>query len=471
MQIDGKGGVGFTRGTATIELQDQPDGGTLMTLHVGRADRRQDRRGRPAAARVGQQDDDAAGARGAGPGTAARGSTRGRERLVKPAPFEYFRPRSLDEALDAAGRARRRRQAAGRRPEPDSGDELPAGDAGGAGRPERDRRARRRDSRRRRRSADRRHDAAARARAQRLVARDAPLVAQTMPFVAHAGDPHARHDRRQPRARRSGRRAAGRDAGARRDASRCAAGERSRTVRAADFFTGLFTTALEPGELLTEVDDSAAAGAQRLRVPGDLAAARRLRAGRRRGRRCRSTARPLHEARIALLSVGDRPVLAEHASASARRAACRRRRRFAPPPTRPPRTTSIRRATSTRRARYRRHLARGPDRRVARARLRDSLETIMKIYDLSQPLNEQVLLLAVLSAVRGEVHQAQGRARRQRAVHHDVEPHGHPPRRAAPLRHRRHDDRRDPGRVAVRARRRSSTCRTRWTSSTSTRRR
>lgn len=31
MQIDGKGGVGFTRGTAHVELAEQPDGGTLMT--------------------------------------------------------------------------------------------------------------------------------------------------------------------------------------------------------------------------------------------------------------------------------------------------------------------------------------------------------------------------------------------------------------------------------------------------------
>ena len=41
----------------------------------------------------------------------------------------------------------------------------------------------------------------------------------------------------------------------------------------------------------------------------------------------------------------------------------------------------------------------------------------------------------------------------------DLEPHGHAPRRAAPLRDQRHDHRRDPGRVAVRARRRSSICR------------
>ena len=38
----------------------------------------------------------------------ARGARlqRGREPVVKPAPFDYYCPRSLDEALGAAGRAR-----------------------------------------------------------------------------------------------------------------------------------------------------------------------------------------------------------------------------------------------------------------------------------------------------------------------------------------------------------------------------
>ena len=30
MQLDGKGNVGFARGTAAVELQEQPEGGTLM---------------------------------------------------------------------------------------------------------------------------------------------------------------------------------------------------------------------------------------------------------------------------------------------------------------------------------------------------------------------------------------------------------------------------------------------------------
>ena len=39
MDIDGKGAVGFTRGTATVQLADESDGGTLMTytsdVHIG----------------------------------------------------------------------------------------------------------------------------------------------------------------------------------------------------------------------------------------------------------------------------------------------------------------------------------------------------------------------------------------------------------------------------------------------------
>ena len=31
MHIDGKGGAGFTRGTASIDLQELPEGGTIMT--------------------------------------------------------------------------------------------------------------------------------------------------------------------------------------------------------------------------------------------------------------------------------------------------------------------------------------------------------------------------------------------------------------------------------------------------------
>ena len=85
---------------------------------------------------------------------------------MKPAPFEYVAPDSLEEALAVLGGARRRRQAAGRRPEPDSGDELPARAAGAADRPQPRRRARPRRADGRRRPAHRRDDAAAPARAR-----------------------------------------------------------------------------------------------------------------------------------------------------------------------------------------------------------------------------------------------------------------------------------------------------------------
>ena len=134
MQIDGKGGVGFVarigdgrsrrrRRTAARVMTYSSD------VQVG---------GRIAA--VGQRliesvgtDDDEAGARRAE--RRAAGARAGRR--MKPAPFDYHRPRTPRRGAGAARRARRRRQAARRRPEPDSGDELPAGDAGGARRSQR----------------------------------------------------------------------------------------------------------------------------------------------------------------------------------------------------------------------------------------------------------------------------------------------------------------------------------------------
>ena len=65
MQIDGKGGVGFHEGHRDDRARGAARAGHGDDLHVGRAGRRQDRRGRAAAARVGRQDDDEAGARGA----------------------------------------------------------------------------------------------------------------------------------------------------------------------------------------------------------------------------------------------------------------------------------------------------------------------------------------------------------------------------------------------------------------------
>ena len=82
-----------------------------------------------------------------------------------------------------------------------------------------------------------------------------------------------------------------------------------RWVAARDFFTGLFTTALEPDELLVEVRFLAGAAAHRLRLPGGRPPPRRLRAGRGggRGRARRGRALPRRRG-WSFSSVGDGPV-------------------------------------------------------------------------------------------------------------------------------------------------------------------
>jgi carbon-monoxide dehydrogenase medium subunit len=148
-----------------------------------------------------------------------------------------------------------------------------------------------------------------------VVARHAPLVAAAMPFVAHAAirtrgtlggslahaDPAAELpavmlavDAQFTLQRREG----------------------SRVVSAADFFIGLFTTALEPGELLVGVDipgmppKSGVAFQEISRRHGDfaLAGAAAVVALDDAGRCTR--------ARVALFSLSDRPVLADHAASA-----------------------------------------------------------------------------------------------------------------------------------------------------------
>ena len=263
------------------------------------------------------------------------------------------------------------------------------------------------------------------------------------------GDSHARNDRRQPRACRSGRGTAGGDAGARRAihaapiARRSRAGVRRGVLHAVCSRRRSNPANCSPRSKFRRLPPRSGYAFQEIsRRHGDFALA-----GVAAVVTLDETGR-CTTARIALLSVGDRPVLA---AGRAHRSSATSRRQ-----------TAIRAAADAAASGHRsaeRHPRLEPlsppsrdraDAPGARRRLSRAGATAMKIYDLSQPLNEQVLVLAVLPAVRGEVHQAQGRARRERAVHHDVEPHGHAPRRAAPLRDRRHDDRRDPGRVAVR---------------------
>jgi CO/xanthine dehydrogenase FAD-binding subunit len=147
-----------------------------------------------------------------------------------------------------------------------------------------------------------------------VVAKHAPLLAETMPFIAHA----AIRNRGT-----IGGSLAHADPAAELPAVMLAldarftirSGSSSRMVPARDFFTGLFATAIEPGELLTGIDIPKAikhtgyAFQEISRRHGDfalvgVAAAVTLDAD----GRCAS-------ARIALLSVGDSPMLAEQASA------------------------------------------------------------------------------------------------------------------------------------------------------------
>ena len=173
---------------------------------------------------------------------------------MKPAPFTYHAPDTVDEARRAARRARRRGQGPRRRAEPGAA----AGDAARRGRAPRRRRPDRRScSGHRRRE---RH-----ARRSRAATRDAVLerdadggrggAAAGQGDTAHRAlpDPQPGHGRRLARARRPGRRVPGGRAGPRRASSswrRCAG---TRRVPAADFFQGVWTTSLAPDEVLTAV--------------------------------------------------------------------------------------------------------------------------------------------------------------------------------------------------------------------------
>jgi CO/xanthine dehydrogenase FAD-binding subunit len=147
-----------------------------------------------------------------------------------------------------------------------------------------------------------------------VIARKAPLLAETMPFIAHAAI----------RTRGTvGGSLAHADPAAELPAVMLALNaqltvqsrEGSRSIPADDFFVGLFATALQPGELLTAIEIPKAADRtghafqEISRRHGDfalvgVAATVTLDAS----GRCA-------DARIALLSVGDRPVLARHAAA------------------------------------------------------------------------------------------------------------------------------------------------------------
>jgi carbon-monoxide dehydrogenase medium subunit len=148
-----------------------------------------------------------------------------------------------------------------------------------------------------------------------LLAERAPLIAETLPFVAHA----------QIRNRGTmGGSIAHADPAAELPAVMLALGGRfhlrgpggTRTVTAEDFFTGLFGTALEPEEMLVEIEVPTAAPGTGFafdeisRRHGDFALAG-VAASVQVDAEGRCT-----NARIALLSVGDGPVLAAQAAAA-----------------------------------------------------------------------------------------------------------------------------------------------------------
>jgi carbon-monoxide dehydrogenase medium subunit len=232
---------------------------------------------------------------------------------MKPAPFEYFQPHSLDEALallaEHGGDAKPLAGGQSLIPAMNFRLAMPAVLVDLNGLSEmayiKDGETLRLGGMTRQRTVER----------SPVVAKNAPLVSETMPFIAHA----AIRNRGTV-----GGSLAHADPAAELPAVMLALNARftlknqksSRTVSADDFFVGLFTTAVEPGELLTEIEIPKApmragfAFQEISRRHGDfalvgVAAAVTL------DERGRCTG-----SRISLLSVGDRPMLAKRASAA-----------------------------------------------------------------------------------------------------------------------------------------------------------
>ena len=240
---------------------------------------------------------------------------------VKPAPFEYHAPSSVDEAVGAARRARRRRQGPGRRPEPRA-DARPA--PGALRAPRRHRPGRRaaghRASQRHRcGSARARPQADDRARRRRSPAA-VPLLGRATPLIGHFqirnrgtiggslahADPAAEYpavalaldaefEAQSPRGPRA-------------------------PSRRREFFTGMWSTALAEDELLTGVALPGLERALRVRRRGVRPAPRRLR-HRRRGRSPSSSTTTTASRRcaIGLLGIGSTPERAPAAEAARHR--------------------------------------------------------------------------------------------------------------------------------------------------------
>ena len=185
-----------------------------------------------------------------GPGRGRGGPVRG-QAPDDPRTFTYQRAASVAEALELVRRVRRRRQVPGRRAFAAAADETAAGPAGGAHRPGAGAGAEL-HPRRGRAHRDRGADPPPRPGALRLLARSVPLLAHA---AGQVGDPQVRH-----RGTIGGSLAHSDPASdlpatvLALDATLVARGPSGvREIAAADFFQGLFETALEPDELLTEI--------------------------------------------------------------------------------------------------------------------------------------------------------------------------------------------------------------------------
>ena len=242
--------------TATSEGSPGPGPGRLQGRRRGRRDRRARRRrqrGRRRARAARRDDHPPAAHPGDDRRPDRRGQTPRRRRPMKPAPFDYHAPdddrrgpsrcspSSTTPRSSPAGRASSRcwRCAS----PPSSTSSTSAASRSCAASNERDGCG-----------ADRRRDHPGRRSSATPTSLGAvPLAGPRRPVDRALPDPQPRHDRRLARPRRPRRRATRRRARARRRVRGRVAARPPRTIPAAEFFTGTWTTALGDDELLTGV--------------------------------------------------------------------------------------------------------------------------------------------------------------------------------------------------------------------------
>ena len=171
--------------------------------------------------------------------------------------------------------------------------------------------------RRGRGAADRRADApAARSSARRSSPRTGRCCAEALGCVAHAADPQPRHGRRLRRARRSRGGAARGARRARRARARRARRAASGSIAASELFVTHLTTALEPDELLVEIEvPPVAPGTGHARSPSSRAGTATSRSAAPRSSVTVDAAGVCERAAIALLAAAPTPVRATEAEA------------------------------------------------------------------------------------------------------------------------------------------------------------